>query len=326
VPRDTLYHSIKDYRQVFVVGDCDVGTEVNVLGMVGAIMKIVVPFCLLGVHINGTEYELPYVITVKSGGRLVFHIHNSSNEMSNKVCISDVKFRLSGGGDLPFISGTGSHIIYDEEFVNSQSLKFFLHNVVFIYTNTLTVPIISLIQIERYSFNLTEIVKEEESGGEEQKQKDLSVLSAMANAEEEEENVCVVDMTSPAVWLMDSYGFIFRSEFRNIDTGAIWVSGGNLILLRIYFSNNTVSTVEAPLDEEGNEYLIRHNVHYLMGAEVVLSDVITDTGLNLFVSGDPYSTHARNGTKMLVSPEVLSVVATPGNDSTTTFVFCLYKP
>jgi hypothetical protein len=238
------------------------------------------------------------VVQVEKEGRLSFHF---SDEQLG-VLISDMAFHLAEGKTVAFLSGTTSHIIYKPEFSYAQPYLVILHNVRVLYTGTLIVPVINFTQIEKYSFNLTDIRR-------------IESTERKSERKSNSEDVCGVNTSAPAVLLSDSVGVIYRSSFTNINTGAIVVSGGNLTLARIQFTNNIIET--AAIGEHSN---IRHNLYYTMGASVTAVNIGTDTGKSWFFSSDE-----NNGYNMLINPDVYTVTAVRGLiDTTFTFSIFIY--
>jgi hypothetical protein len=177
---------------------------------------------------------------------------------------------------------------------------FYLHNLQFGYTGRLKTPIITISQIEQFSFNLTNIIRTPSN-------------SESKNKISNSDNVCVVTTETPAISIIDSIGLIYRSTFTNINTGAIALSGGILYLVRVSFSNNIIPT--ATLNTEFN---IRHNVYSGMGGNVIATTIKTDTNNNWFIASE-----ADSYTKpLLTRPSVQSAVAVR-EDNIITFTISL---
>jgi hypothetical protein len=136
----------------------------------------------------------------------------------------------------------------------------------------------------------------------------------LANADD---SICGLRTTNPALSLLACKGVVELCTFRNVDTGAVVVEGGELEFSSVSFVNNTVY-------RDSKYPNLRHNIYASNGTKVQIRSVQVDSGDSNFIyaSDDGSGVEISGVSIPLFVPFLTSLKPSElSEDETTTFVF-----
>jgi hypothetical protein len=91
-----------------------------------------------------------------------------------------------------------------------------------------------------------------------------------------DDSICAARTNNPGLLLTNFIGNVSKCSFANINTGAIVINGGNVILDGVVFTNNSISRPAGFVN-------LRHNIFISNGAELAVKGVEVDTQNSYFI-------------------------------------------